>query len=194
MTMYRFAVSSLFVLLSSSAYADELYKMPANVMEPSVRKGSMVVVEDLKYPLRRGDIVLFRWPVDEKTPFMMRIIGLPGDRIQMQNGKLIINGQLVSTRTLNEESGIFEEEIDGVKYTTQVTGRNYDRTMPLLHKDRVRCQYTEQGVDCLVPSGQYFVLGDSRNNSNDSRMWGYLPANYVIGKIGAHRGRWIRRN
>jgi signal peptidase I len=117
-------------------------------MQPTLFEGNFVVVNKLAYRTGdpgRGDIIVFYYPPDPKQePYIKRVIGLPGDRIHIEEGKVFVNDALL-------------EE-------------------PYVHVP------TNRGGDWSVPAGALFVMGDNRNNSSDSRAWGMVPLNNVIGK------------
>lgn len=116
-------------------------------MEPTLTRGSLVMVNKLAYKFgspQRGDVVVFHYPPDPEQQYIKRVIGLPGERVTITNGKVYINGELL------EEPYI------------QVP--------------------TRRGGEWLVPEDALFVMGDNRNNSADSRVWGMVPLNYLIGK------------
>lgn len=117
-------------------------------MQPTLYAGDFVIVNKLAYRLgepKRGDVIVFRYPpAPEQEPYIKRIMGLPGDRVNISGGKVTINGQLLEEPYLN------------------VT--------------------TNQGGEWLVPPDSLFVMGDNRNSSSDSRAWGMVPFENVIGK------------
>jgi signal peptidase I len=118
-------------------------------MQPTLYAGDFVIVNKLAYQFspvpRRGDVIVFKYPPDpETTPYIKRVIGLPGDQIHIADGKVYINGQLM-----------FEPYLKVV---------------------------TKLGGDWTVPEGQLFVMGDNRNNSSDSRKWGFVPLENIIGR------------
>lgn len=116
-------------------------------MEPALYRGNFVIVNKLAYnfgPLSRGDIIVFRYPPNPSEQYIKRIIGLPGDQVQITDGKVYINGVLL------------EEPYIGVA--------------------------TTRGGDWLVPEDSLFVMGDNRNNSSDSRVWGMVPMGNIIGR------------
>ena len=116
-------------------------------MEPTLHNGELVIVNRLAYQIgkpQRGEVVVFRFPRDPKQEFIKRVIGLPGDAIEINEGKVYINGQLLTEPYIAES--------------------------PAYHYKSV------------VPANQFFVLGDNRNNSDDSHEWGMLPKEYMIGK------------
>ncbi len=125
------------------------FYIPSGSMEPTLTKGDRIIVNKLIYRFKepqRGDIVVFKYPVDPKRDFIKRVIGLPGETLQIKNSKLYINGVPISQPFLPE-------------------GLKYGDFGP---------------VD--IPEDRYFMMGDNRNNSEDSRVWGTLPRENIIGK------------
>jgi signal peptidase I len=153
-------------------------------------------------PVERGDVMVFRYPPKPSLDYIKRVIGLPGDEISYLNKQLTINGQTVSKTTLPD---FFEE--DSLRYIKQFEERipmgdkpestpTAVRTHRLLNDaDRPafvpgaddfvfkdNCRYTIEGVTCKVPAGHYFMMGDNRDNSLDSRYWGFVPEKNIVGK------------
>jgi signal peptidase I len=129
-------------------FAVQNFRIEGFSMEPNFHDGQFLLVNKIIYmfhPAERGDVVIFRYPNNPNRDFIKRIIGLPGDRVEIVNGRVIINGE-----TLKE-------------------------TYPLN-------QGTYSYGPTTVGPGEYFVLGDNRNNSSDSHSWGLLPAKDIIGK------------
>lgn len=120
-------------------------------MQPNLKEGDLVLVNRLVYNFsepKRGDVIVFQNPINpEDVPYIKRIIGLPGDTVLIGQGKVMINGQLLSEPYLS------------------VT--------------------TQRGGEFTIPEGEYFVMGDNRNNSSDSRAWGNVPAEHIIGRAEA---------
>ncbi len=152
-------------------------------------------------PVQRGDVMVFRYPPKPSLDYIKRVIGVPGDEVAYLNKQLTINGQPV---TKAPRADFFEQ--DSMRYITQfeeklpvgtkaseMTGA---RTHNLLNdKDRPsfipgaedfafkdNCHYTVEGVTCKVPAGHYFMMGDNRDNSLDSRYWGFVPEKNIVGK------------
>ncbi|PHR62501.1 MAG: signal peptidase I [Robiginitomaculum sp.] len=126
---------------------------------------------------KRGDIVVFKWPRDDKTDFIKRVIGLPGDRVQVKNGRLWLNGTQVPFENLGQE----QVEVGGrIQIVTRVR-----ETMPngksYITWDLGQTSYDNTPVE-LVPEGHYFMMGDNRDNSLDSRKWGVVKAENLIGR------------
>ena len=125
----------------------------------------------------RGDIIVFRWPPNPSINFIKRVIGLPGDQISYVNKELLINGQKIQQEflqkeTVKDESGALlealkkQENLFGIKHFIYV---NPDKSSEDYH-------------DINVPEGMYFVMGDNRDDSADSRYWGFVPEENIIGK------------
>jgi signal peptidase I len=153
-------------------------------MNPTILEGDKFFSNKLAYslklpfskihPLRwgipkRGDIIAFLYPVDESIDFTKRVIGLPGDKIFIEGDTLKINGQTIEKREIEEsdEYIFYEEDLFGVKHMIQHSKFG--------------------GLDVVfeetVPENRLFVMGDNRNNSSDSRVWGFLPIENVTGKL-----------
>jgi signal peptidase I len=181
----------LFVFVIRS-FVVQPFRVPTGSLEPTVLPNDFVVVNQFAYGLRfpilnrkivnigepkRGDIVVFHYPIDPKTDYVKRMIGIPGDHIVYRNKVLTINGKKVSQRFLHrgmdfEPPDVYipvdvkEENLDGVKH--EILVRREDGDM--------------MEVDLVVPEDQYFVMGDNRDNSADSRYWGFVPDENLVGK------------
>lgn len=151
-------------------------------------------------PIARGDVVVFAYPEDPKVSFIKRIVALPGDTIEYREKKLSINGQAVPQTAagseeyientpmgaMNLQPNVFRETLDGHQYSVYQLPQ-----VPSFNPRGIRehvlqsgaCTY--EGYDaftCKVPEGQYFAMGDNRDNSDDSRYWGFVPEQNIIGK------------
>ena len=153
-------------------------------------------------PVERGDVMVFRYPPKPNLDYIKRVIGLPGDEIAYLNKQLTINGQPALKTPLPdffEEDSLryikqFEERIPlGDKPDASVTSVRLHRLLndadrpafvpgadEFVFKDN--CRYTVEGVTCKVPAGHYFMMGDNRDNSLDSRYWGFVPEKNIVGK------------
>ncbi len=126
----------------------------------------------------RGDVVVFRYPPDPSEDYIKRVIGLPGDHVQVREGQLYINGQLVPRQAV----GDYVTDEDGIHLVL----RQYQENLPGgVNHDFLKA--TDQGEanntpDSLVPPNELFVMGDNRDNSADSRFWGYVPMENLVGK------------
>ena len=133
------------------------YKIPTGSMRPTFLEGDRIFVDKVSYrlhPPERGDIIVFKYPLERKKDFVKRLVGLPGDRIEIREGKLLING------TLMEEPPFSEH----------------------YYYNRNDWQYGKEGQEILVPTHSYFALGDNSAQSSDSRNWGFVPGGNLVGK------------
>jgi signal peptidase I len=152
-------------------------------------------------PVQRGDVMVFRYPPKPSLDYIKRVVGVPGDEVAYLNKQLTINGQPV---TKAPRADFFEQ--DSMRYITQFEEKLPVGTKPsemkdmrthnlLNDKDRPsfipgaedfafkdNCHYTVEGVTCKVPAGHYFMMGDNRDNSLDSRYWGFVPEKNIVGK------------
>ncbi len=152
-------------------------------------------------PVQRGDVMVFRYPPKPSLDYIKRVIGVPGDEVAYLNKQLTINGQPVSKEP---RADFFEQ--DSMRYITQFEEKLPVGTKPsemkdmrihnlLNDKDRPsfipgaedfafkdNCHFTVEGVTCKVPAGHYFMMGDNRDNSLDSRYWGFVPEKNIVGK------------
>jgi len=152
-------------------------------------------------PVERGDVMVFRYPPKPSLDYIKRVVGVPGDEVAYLNKQLTVNGQPVGKQALPD---FFEE--DSLRYIKQ-----FEETMPTgsspaapgpLKKHRLlndierpafiagadefpfkdQCRYSVEGVVCKVPEGHYFMMGDNRDNSLDSRFWGFVPEGHIVGR------------
>lgn len=168
------------------------YRVPTGSLEPTILPDDFIAVKQYSYGLRfpisnskmvsigepkRGDIALFRWPVDTSKLFVKRVIGVPGDHIVYKNKTLTINGKEMKQEYLGKDENI---EAGGV---TSEVDRKKENLDGIIHDIFVKPNENNfQDVDVVVPEGYYFMMGDNRDDSDDSRSWGFVPDNYLIGK------------
>jgi signal peptidase I len=184
----------------------EPFKIPSGSMIPTLLVGDLILVNKFTYGIRlpvlnikltegnkpqRGDVMVFRYPPKPSLDYIKRVVGVPGDTVAYLNKRLTINGQAVATATLPE---FFDE--DTMRYFKQFEESLGDKKHRLLNDDdrpafvpgadnfagRDGCSYTIEGVTCKVPEGQYFMMGDNRDNSLDSRYWGFVPDKNIVGR------------
>jgi signal peptidase I len=185
----------------------EPFKIPSGSMIPTLEVGDLILVNKFHYGVRlpvvnklvvannspaRGDVVVFRYPVDPRLDYIKRIVGLPGDEVSYLNAKLSLNGQPVATRSLPEAydgetvryMARFEEYFGGEPHSIQRYPQilPFNPMAPRNFPFRDQCRYSVEGFVCKVPSGHYFVMGDNRDNSEDSRYWGFVPDENLVGK------------
>ncbi|NHZ62673.1 signal peptidase I [Massilia sp. CCM 8694] len=151
--------------------------------------GMTLASRPISAPLRRGDIIAFDFPRDPTQQYLKRVVGLPGDKVQYRERQLFVNGGATRVRPLDayfepdrlEAMARFENSLDGVRFDTLL-----NETDPGAGERLVRehgCVYEHLVQTCEVPPGHYFVMGDNRDNSYDSRFWGFVRAGHVLGKV-----------
>lgn len=188
----------LILVILFRGFVFEPFRVPSNSMMPTLLTGDFIVVNKFDYGLRlpitntqliefsapeRGDVAVFRYPNYERNTaylgvdFIKRIIGLPGDKISYQNDRLTINGKAVSYSEIGSYKGVDSgRAMSGYDLVREeIEGANHD---VLLSPIKPSSQFPE----ITVPEEHYFVMGDNRSNSGDSRAWGYVPESYIIGK------------
>ena len=180
----------LAVLLLRS-FLVEPFRIPSGSMMPTLLAGDFILVNKFKYGIRlpvlnkkvyeindpqRGDVVVFRFPMDPGTDYIKRVIGLPGDHIEYKDKTLIINGEKVP-------------QIPAGSYTAVGSGLSMsgaavreEQLGDIKHQILVMPRMGGKSSDVVVPEGHYFVMGDNRDNSNDSRYWGFVPDENLVGK------------
>lgn len=191
---------AVFVLRS---FVVEPFSIPSGSMIPTLRVGDLILVNKFSYGVRlpivhtkvipngapqRGDVVVFRYPPDERVDYIKRVIGVPGDVVLYENKRLIVNDVPVPVRPLEpffDEGRIslqFEERHGGKTYRTL----NDDDHMPMGVFPQLRgpdgCMPSGAGLRCVVPAGHYLMMGDNRDNSSDSRVWGFVPERNLVGR------------
>ena len=199
-----FPVILIVFLLRSFLF--EPFKIPSGSMIPTLMVGDLILVNKYHYGLRlpvihtkltqgetaqRGDVMVFRYPPKPSLDYIKRVVGIPGDEVAYLNKRLTINGQAIVTTALPD---FFEE--DAMRYFKQFEERFGDRTHLVLVNDASmgfvaaaesfpfaqNCRFSVDGVVCKVPDGHYFMMGDNRDNSLDSRYWGFVPDQNIVGK------------
>lgn len=170
----------------------EPFRIPSGSMLPNLYIGDFILVSKSQYGIRlpvlktkvldislpdRGDVMVFRFPADPKTNFIKRVIGIPGDVITYQNKRLSINGKLIPIE--QQETSDFLEEFYKDKSNMISFYEKFNERAFLVLNDNNR---RSRSLRIVVPDGQYFVMGDNRDHSNDSRFWGFVPESHIIGK------------
>ncbi len=184
----------------------EPFKIPSGSMIPTLLIGDLILVNKFHYgvrlpvintkitegtPPQRGDVMVFRYPPKPSLDYIKRVVGVPGDEVAYLNKRLTINGKVIETVALPE---FFDGDV--MRYFKQFEESLGDKKHGILNDDdrpafvpgadnfqfKENCRYSVEGVVCKVPEGHYFMMGDNRDNSLDSRYWGFVPDKNIVGK------------
>lgn len=196
----------ILVVFLLRSFVFEPFKIPSGSMIPTLHIGDLILVNKFTYGLklpvifdritqgnsvRRGDVIVFRYPLNPKIDYIKRVVGLPGDTVAYLNKRLTINGHEIQETPLPEffdDSTAqyfeqFREDLDGHEHRIILNPRAPTMIgQPGDFKYRDQCVYSIEGVTCKVPPGHYFAMGDNRDNSEDSRYWGFVPQRNIVGK------------
>lgn len=188
----------------------EPFKIPSGSMIPTLQVGDFILVNKFTYGIRlpiiskkivqinnpeRGDVMVFHYPENPSIDYIKRIVGLPGDVIIYRNKQVLVNGAVQEQKSEGEYN-YADDRLNFVhtnRYTENLSGHAHEilinPEVPGLHMGSVadfpqrdQCSYTYDEVRCTVPAGHYFTMGDNRDNSRDSRYWGFVPDKMVVGK------------
>jgi len=171
------ALSLVFVGFLAAISSFRLYKTPTSSMEPGLVVGDYFVVVRYWLSVERGDLVTFESPMDRSKLYVKRVVAVGGDQIQLKDGALIVNGKPVERSAESEpcfsdsSCVVWRETLDGRNWKIQLSREASDSSPEMRNFELI-----------TVPKGQVFLLGDSRDNSNDSRHFGTVPVNAIRGK------------
>ncbi len=188
----------------------EPFKIPSGSMMPSLLIGDFILVNKYTYGLRVpvlnttflevnhpkiGEVMVFHYPKNPSLDYIKRVVGTPGDRVDYHNKQLTINGKLLNL----SPAGNYEYVKPGFNYLVgdlqkEQLGEHEHIAMTLPQQPTYKpeqveqfplnenCRYDEEGFSCTVPAGHYFMMGDNRDDSNDSRYWGFVPESNIVGR------------
>ena len=186
----------------------EPFKIPSGSMKPTLLVGDFILVNKYTYGIRipvinkklvpiddvkRGDVVVFRYPADPSVDYIKRVVGIPGDKVVYRNKRLTINGEPVPA----QGAGFYTDaELNYLRLPTfieKLGDHNHqmmivpaqppvDLAQVRQFADRKNCEYNDDGFSCVVPAGRYFMMGDNRDQSSDSRYWGFVPDDHIKGR------------
>jgi signal peptidase I len=200
----------ILVVFFIRSFLVEPFKIPSGSMIPTLQVGDFILVNKFTYGIRlpivnqklvqindpqRGDVMVFHYPEDPSKDYIKRVVGLPGDTVEYRNKRLRING----VEQAQQQDGDYNYVETGLNFVhterrIETLGERkhavlVNPELPTLHLDSVaefagreNCSYDDDMVRCKVPDGHYFMLGDNRDNSRDSRYWGFVPDSQIVGK------------
>ena len=197
----------LLVVIVLRSFFVEPYRIPSGSMDPTLTTGDFILVNKYLYGVRlpvinkqlipmyqpqRGDVVVFNYPVNPNLKFIKRLIGLPGDIITYEDKNLTINGKAIPKELIGRDEFLIApgHRVDVKRFTEYLPEKNhliYERLTPGREVKNIR-----------VPEGYYFMMGDNRDDSDDSRSWGFVPRDNIVGKAFAvwmswdSEDHWIR--
>ena len=186
----------------------EPFKIPSGSMKPTLQVGDFILVNKYTYgirlpvinkkvfdvgPVHRGDVVVFRYPADPSVDYIKRVVGLPGDKVVYRDKRLTINGAQVAWQS----DGFYSDaELNYLRLPTFLEKLGTHNHLMMIvpaqppvdlaqvrqfpHRDN--CEYNDEGFSCTVPAGEYFMMGDNRDQSSDSRYWGFVPDDHIKGR------------
>jgi signal peptidase I len=186
----------------------EPFKIPSGSMKPTLLVGDFILVNKYTYgirlpvlnrkvvdinPIRRGDVVVFRYPADPTVDYIKRVVGTPGDKISYRGKRLTVNGELIPVQSTGYYTDAelnylrlptFLEKLGPVSHQMMIVPAqppvDLAQVRQFAHRDN--CEYNDDGFTCTVPAGHYFMMGDNRDQSSDSRYWGFVPDDHVKGR------------
>ncbi|NKB77993.1 MAG: signal peptidase I [Gammaproteobacteria bacterium] len=173
------------------SFVVEPFRIPSGSMLSTLHTGDFILVNKFKYGIRlpvvntkvfpisspnRGDVMVFKYPKDPKLNFIKRVIGLPGDTLKYENKELFINGEKVTT--VADGKYAFEQENMRGQSARQLIETIDGSSHRILVNDNVT---RSLDMEVTVPEGHYFVMGDNRDHSNDSRYWRFVPEDHIVG-------------
>ena len=179
---------NILILLFGTTTLVQAFIVPTPSMDATVRVGDHLLVDKLAYApggatsallpyaeVKRGDIIVFRWPIDIQQNYVKRVIGLPGDRIKVVNKVVYLNGKPLNEPYVEHLSEDIEPYRDNFPSQPVGFGQVYPPAQDMLAHNVVN-------GEVVVPPGHYFAMGDNRDDSSDSRYWGFVPRGNIIGK------------
>lgn len=184
-------VAGLALFLVTRTFLAELYKIPTPSMQRTLMVGDFLVVDKLSYgpevpfthfrlpALRaphRGDVIVFKWPVDPTVNFVKRVVGVPGDTLRMRDGVLLLDGRALPEQYVSHSSPDTDPSYDDFRWQRDYLVRSAHASEASYWPSR------NNWGPLVVPPHRLFVLGDNRDNSLDSRYWGFVPDSLVRGR------------
>ncbi len=202
----------ILVVFLLRSFLFEPFKIPSGSMKPTLLVGDLILVNKFHYGVRlpvintklmanhepqHGDVMVFRYPKDTSVDYIKRVVGVPGDEVTFRNQQLFLNGKLVPSEPMpapgfyddeaRRYSPEWKEKLGDVEHDILINPQSvpfFGNGDSIEFPFRDNCRYSADGasVTCKVPAGNYFMMGDNRDNSQDSRYWGFVPDENIVGK------------
>jgi signal peptidase I len=198
----------ILVVFLLRSFLVEPFKIPSGSMMPTLLVGDLILVNKFVYGLRlpvlntkitegrlpaRGEVMVFRYPPQPSMDYIKRVVGVPGDEVAYLNKRLTVNGQPVSKDALPDYLDgetmsylkQYSENLNGTQHrilNNEARRAGFSDAEIMDFPNRENCRYSIEGVVCKVPPGYYFMMGDNRDNSLDSRYWGFVPDRNIVGR------------
>jgi signal peptidase I len=199
----------ILVVFLLRSFLVEPFKIPSGSMLPTLLVGDFILVNKYTYGIRlpvinvkvmdvnvpqRGEVMVFRYPVDPSLDYIKRVVGLPGDEVAYRGRRLTINGREVPVKRAGDFNYVenirfvsterYIEKLDGHEHAILI--KPDEGPFPVsgvrMFPYRDHCAYNDEGFVCKVPPAHYFMMGDNRDGSDDSRYWGFVPEANIVGK------------
>lgn len=186
------------IVIIIRSFIFQLYRVPTGSLVPTILPGDMVLVEQFAYGLRlpvtgtkildtgmpkRGDIAVFKFPPQPSVNYIKRIVGLPGDHIMYKNRVLYINGKKANQKIVgNMNYDLGTKSYPDQKFSAEIRSENLDGVKHNIIINKEQSEDTVSDYKFTVPNGYYFAMGDNRDDSSDSRFWGFVPEKDLVGK------------
>lgn len=200
----------ILVVFLLRSFLFEPFKIPSGSMIPTLLVGDLILVNKYHYGIRlpvinkkivanhdpqRGDVMVFHFPKDPSIDYIKRVVGVPGDEVSFRDQRIYLNGVAVPMEQLpppgfydedlRQYFPEFKEKLGETEHNILLNVRSqpfYGAEDKITFPFRENCRYSAEGVTCKVPPGHYFMMGDNRDNSQDSRFWGFVPDENIVGK------------
>jgi signal peptidase I len=198
----------ILLVFALRSFLFEPFRIPSASMLPTLEIGDFILVNKFDYGIRlpvihrkvvalgepeRGDVIVFRYPPNPTQDYIKRVVGLPGDKIEVSGRQVSVNGMPVPAVPLDRylEPGRvqyydqFREQLGDKSHRIIQNDARFGALPPLPlpeHTHRQACEYTATTMTCTVPPQHFFVMGDNRDNSEDSRFWGFVPDENIVGR------------